>query len=183
MNGLFLDKKHVPYRDSKLTRILKPSLSGKGKVLLIANMSPTLSNMTESLSTLRFADRVKEMKAPEAGDNFDTKKDNEFLNILKVNEKLSAELRIACQAYGFAPQLTQLYNTLDDKQLKEKSKQIIAEYSKKALQEQEAEAERKRKLQEEVARVCNVYYSHCFRKWNYNCMSIGMARLIWLNKL
>jgi kinesin family protein C1 len=47
VNGLFMDKKHVPFRDSKLTRILKPSFVGRGKVLLIANLSPTVNSAQE----------------------------------------------------------------------------------------------------------------------------------------
>jgi hypothetical protein len=53
---------HVPFRDSKLTRILQNSLGGNCKTLLIANLSPAESNASESLSTLRFATRAKLIK-------------------------------------------------------------------------------------------------------------------------
>ncbi|KAL7315489.1 Kinesin-like protein kip2, variant 2 [Mucor circinelloides] len=48
---------HIPYRDSKLTRILQTALSGLAKVAVICTISP--SNMEESLNTLKFASRVK----------------------------------------------------------------------------------------------------------------------------
>ena len=50
---------HVPYRDSKLTRLLKGSLGGNHKTLMIACVSPSESNTTESINTLRYANRAK----------------------------------------------------------------------------------------------------------------------------
>ncbi|GMH33390.1 hypothetical protein BSKO_01224 [Bryopsis sp. KO-2023] len=55
-------EKHVPYRDSKLTFLLQDSLGGNSKTVMIANMSPTIKNMDESLSTLRFARGAKRIK-------------------------------------------------------------------------------------------------------------------------
>ncbi len=53
---------HVPYRDSKLTRILQESLGGNSRTLLIITCSPAESNASESLSTLRFGSRAKHIK-------------------------------------------------------------------------------------------------------------------------
>mmetsp|Transcript_26385 Transcript_26385/g.39152 ORF Transcript_26385/g.39152 Transcript_26385/m.39152 type:complete len:871 (+) Transcript_26385:98-2710(+) len=50
---------HVPYRDSKLTRILQDSLGGNSKTALIINCSPSSFNATETVSTLRFGTRAK----------------------------------------------------------------------------------------------------------------------------
>lgn len=46
---------HVPYRDSKLTRILKPALEGNSKVTIICNISPSSDSVEESMSTILFA--------------------------------------------------------------------------------------------------------------------------------
>jgi len=54
--------KHVPYRDSKLTRLLQDSLGGNVKTCMIANISPAATNYEETLSTLRYADRAKHIK-------------------------------------------------------------------------------------------------------------------------
>ena len=54
--------KHIPYRDSKLTRLLQDSLGGNTKTLMIAALSPSSDALEESLSTLRYADRAKSIK-------------------------------------------------------------------------------------------------------------------------
>ncbi|OLL25760.1 Kinesin heavy chain [Neolecta irregularis DAH-3] len=53
---------HVPYRDSKLTRILQESLGGNSRTTLIINCSPMSFNDQETLSTLRFGTRAKSIK-------------------------------------------------------------------------------------------------------------------------
>ncbi|KAJ1989687.1 hypothetical protein H4R33_001981 [Dimargaris cristalligena] len=68
---------HVPYRDSKLTRILQESLGGNSRTTLIINCSPSSYNDAETISTLRFGMRAKSIK-----------------NKAKVNQDLSpAELK------------------------------------------------------------------------------------------
>lgn len=70
------DKKatHVPYRDSKLTRVLQESLGGNAKTSLIVTCSPSNFNEQETISTLRFGQRAKMIK-----------------NVVKVNVQRSAE--------------------------------------------------------------------------------------------
>lgn len=70
------DKKytHVPYRDSKLTRMLQESLGGNAKTSLIVTCSPSIFNEQETMSTLRFGQRAKKIK-----------------NVVKVNHERSAE--------------------------------------------------------------------------------------------
>ena len=53
---------HVPYRDSKLTRILQESLGGNSRTTLIINCSPSSYNDAETVSTLRFGMRAKTIK-------------------------------------------------------------------------------------------------------------------------
>lgn len=53
---------HIPYRDSKLTRILQESLGGNSRTTLIVNCSPSSYNDAETLSTLRFGVRAKSIK-------------------------------------------------------------------------------------------------------------------------
>jgi len=53
---------HIPYRDSKLTRLLQDSLGGNTKTVMIANVSPASDNYDETLGTLRYASRAKNIK-------------------------------------------------------------------------------------------------------------------------
>ncbi|ETO30598.1 hypothetical protein RFI_06522, partial [Reticulomyxa filosa] len=52
-------RKHIHYRDSKLTFLLKDSLGGNSLTYMIANISPSTTNLLESLATLQFAGRAK----------------------------------------------------------------------------------------------------------------------------
>ena len=72
INSLVENKKHIPYRDSKLTRLLSDALGGNSKTMLIVTASPSKYNQDESLSTLRFGNRAKSIK-----------------NEAKVNQELS----------------------------------------------------------------------------------------------
>jgi kinesin family protein 2/24 len=62
IRALDQDKKHVPFRGSKLTMVLKDSFIGNCKTVMIGNVSPALPNCEYTLNTLRYADRVKELK-------------------------------------------------------------------------------------------------------------------------
>lgn len=53
---------HIPYRNSKLTRILQDSLGGNTKTIMIANLGPACYNQDETISTLRYANRAKNIK-------------------------------------------------------------------------------------------------------------------------
>lgn len=65
-----MDKKkdHTPFRGSKLTQVLKASFLGKNcKTVMIANISPASSNVEHTLNTLRYSDRVKELRRERSG--------------------------------------------------------------------------------------------------------------------
>lgn len=53
---------HVPYRDSKLTRLLQDSLGGNSRTLMIACISPTDRDFMETLNTLKYANRARNIK-------------------------------------------------------------------------------------------------------------------------
>jgi centromeric protein E len=61
LNSLFF-RSHIPYRDSKLTRILQNSLGGNGKTAIICAITPATEFYEETLSTLKFANRAKSVK-------------------------------------------------------------------------------------------------------------------------
>ena len=53
---------HVPFRNSKLTRMLQPSLSGNARISVICTINPEISAVGESTSTLQFAQRIKKVQ-------------------------------------------------------------------------------------------------------------------------
>ena len=66
IRALDQEKRHTPFRGSKLTLVLRDSFIGNCLTLMIANISPCLSCSEHTLNTLRYADRVKELRKPKA---------------------------------------------------------------------------------------------------------------------
>lgn len=62
INALVDRSAHIPYRESKLTRLLQDSLGGRTKTCIIATVSPAKSNLEETLSTLEYAFRAKDIR-------------------------------------------------------------------------------------------------------------------------
>lgn len=62
IRALDQDKKHTPFRGSILTQVLKDSFTGKCRTVMIANISSSSGDCEHTLNTLRYADRVKELK-------------------------------------------------------------------------------------------------------------------------
>lgn len=90
---------HIPYRESKLTRLLQDSLGGRTKTCIVATVSPTKSNMEETLSTLDYALRAKSIKnKPEV--NAHLTKAGLLKEYLGDIERLKAELHATREKNG-----------------------------------------------------------------------------------
>ena len=81
---------YIPFRDSKLTRILQNALGGNSKTFMICALSPSMENYEESLSTLRYAERAKKIKCHAVINKSNNKKG--ILNLQKENENLRNQL-------------------------------------------------------------------------------------------
>lgn len=80
--------KHIPYRDSKLTRILQDSLSGNSKTVLILTISTNCSQVQETVNTLRFGERTKKLKtAPKV--NKEMNEDSVRKSLIEAEKQLS----------------------------------------------------------------------------------------------
>ncbi|CAG8786720.1 15870_t:CDS:2 [Cetraspora pellucida] len=114
IRALDQDKRHTPFRQSKLTQVLKDSFVGNSRTCMIATISPNISNSEHTLNTLRYADRVKELKserdradrvaaglelaANELRELTDEQR-QEYYN--KAQEKMAAEGGDCYEAYGY----------------------------------------------------------------------------------
>lgn len=78
---------HIPYRNSKLTRLLQDSLGGNSKTVMCANISPADMNYVETISTLRYVGRAKNIQ------NFATVNDEPKTALLRQFQEQIAELK------------------------------------------------------------------------------------------
>ncbi|WVZ77217.1 hypothetical protein U9M48_025107 [Paspalum notatum var. saurae] len=75
---------HVPYRNSKLTQVLQTSLGGHAKTLMFVQVNPDVSSYTETLSTLKFAERVSGVELGGARTNKEGKDVKELMDQLSL---------------------------------------------------------------------------------------------------
>merc|ERR1712217_523843 len=83
-------KRHIPYRDSKLTRLLQDSLGGNSYTAIISNVSPARINAEETLSSLRFAERAKKIEN-KATVNRDPRNER-LMKLMRENKALQAKV-------------------------------------------------------------------------------------------
>ena len=67
INALAEGSKYIPYRNSKLTRLLKDSIGGNCRTVMISNVSPSSMTFEDTYNTLKYADRAKRIKVKGAG--------------------------------------------------------------------------------------------------------------------
>ena len=92
---------HMPFRDSKLTRLLQDSLGGNTKTTMVACISPADDNYDESLNTLRYADRAKQIKnKPKINED---PKDALLREYAEEIQKLKEQLKLMEQYKGGVP--------------------------------------------------------------------------------
>ena len=96
IRALDLEKRHKPFRGSKLTLVLRDSFIGNCLTLMIANISPCLSCSEHTLNTLRYADRVKELRKPrherDGENNKNNNGNNNIYNSIKNKKNKESDL-------------------------------------------------------------------------------------------
>ncbi|KAF9596555.1 hypothetical protein IFM89_012286 [Coptis chinensis] len=139
---------HVPYRDSKLTRILQPSLGGNANTAIICNITLAQIHADETKSSLQFASRALRVT--------NCARVNEILTdaaLLKRQKKEIEELRARLQgshAEHFGEEILNLRNTLLQSELERE--RIALELQ----EEKKAQALRERRLQEQAKKIENL---------------------------
>jgi len=168
--------KHIPYRDSKLTRLLQDSLGGNTKTLMVACISPADNNFDETLSTLRYANRAKNIKnKPKINEDPKDALLREYqdeITMLKqlltgkipmdpqMLAKFGLDASNVVQPSSTTPtqqlSATAIASTTNTQEIQEESDKIKKEYEKRFIEMQakiENEQISKQKLEEEVTKL------------------------------
>ncbi|KAK9807071.1 hypothetical protein WJX73_000118 [Symbiochloris irregularis] len=133
---------HIPYRDSKLTRLLRDSLGGRTKTCIIATIAPTVQCQEETLSTLDYAHRAKNIRnRPEVN-----QKISKTAHIKELNaemDKLKAELHATREKNG-------VYLPADQFESRETNSKMLQSQVEALEAEREASAEAARQAQAQL---------------------------------
>ena len=124
INSLTEGAKHIPYRDSKLTRVLQESLGGNSMTNLVITCSPNFLNQSETLSTLRFGQRAKLIKNKVVANTQQSVK--ELLIKLKKAEERIAALEKVIQNKGVDLNILDKKGGKTDKEYKCEQCKLIA---------------------------------------------------------
>uniref|UniRef100_A0A182PIW1 Kinesin motor domain-containing protein n=1 Tax=Anopheles epiroticus TaxID=199890 RepID=A0A182PIW1_9DIPT len=104
INKLADGLKHIPYRDSNLTRILKDSLGGNCQTVMIANISPSSLTYDDTYNTLKYASRAKKIRTTVRQNIVPSNVPKEFL-VKKVNEQAEEIERLKAKVADLEEQL------------------------------------------------------------------------------
>ncbi|VVD02560.1 unnamed protein product [Leptidea sinapis] len=161
---------HIPYRNSKLTRLLQDSLGGNSKTVMIATIGPADTNYVETISTLRYANRAKNIENKthvnsEPGDALLTRFQQEIDQLKKQLEETTIDVEEEFDAEELSEE-TDISLTDDEvdsldpeekkmrRKIKREEKEQLnkekAHQARKVLEEKKAELQRTKKQQEEL---------------------------------
>ncbi|KAK5642649.1 hypothetical protein RI129_008816 [Pyrocoelia pectoralis] len=101
INSLADGHRHVPYRDSKLTRLLKDSLGGNCQTIMIANISPSSHNYEDTYNTLKYAMRAKKIKSSMKKNVVNCESNlNHYIQLVDQLTKENGELKLKLSLSG-----------------------------------------------------------------------------------
>ncbi|EFJ29284.1 hypothetical protein SELMODRAFT_783, partial [Selaginella moellendorffii] len=164
---------HIPYRDSKLTRLLQDSLGGNTRTVMVANIGPADYNYEESVSTLRYANRAKSIKnKPRINEDPKDALLREFqaeiirfiglICVLKLMNSENCVNRLKAQLSGDAVNdLTKEICTLkNEKEMVEKNLRNLRQQAGCLRAEKERSDEEKQKLTEQLLKQLKDMQTH-----------------------
>ena len=128
IDALSQNRKYIPYKDSKLTRLLADSLGGNTKTVMFANISPASYNYDETLGTLRYASRAKLIKnAPVVNE------DPKDALLRKYEEEIKALKEKLANGGNLNDILEEVSEESDDddNEVEEENKEIVKKFMRK----------------------------------------------------
>ena len=150
--------KHIPYRDSNLTRILKDSLGGNCQTLMIANISPSSLTYEDTYNTLKYASRAKKIRTTVRANVVSTSMPKEFL-LKKCNENASEIEKLKAENEKLKERNKMMESQLTDQKSSTQSTNVGDNYDMKG-----------RDLTEWYERIDSAYNS--FKKSHEKCLSL-----------
>eukprot|EP00026_Physarum_polycephalum_P001361 Phypoly_transcript_01362.p1 GENE.Phypoly_transcript_01362~~Phypoly_transcript_01362.p1 ORF type:complete len:840 (+),score=175.37 Phypoly_transcript_01362:739-3258(+) len=142
---------HIPYRDSKLTRLLEDSLGGNCLTTMLAMVSPALESFFETLSTLKFANRAKAIKnKAKINEDLDQKAllQKYEMELKKLRRELAEKSRVVGDTRNWL-------KMQEDMQRAEHDKILILKELEDKSREFMREKEEKRKLEQRIQQMQN----------------------------
>ncbi|DAZ99423.1 TPA: hypothetical protein N0F65_004056 [Lagenidium giganteum] len=154
-------KVFIPYRNSKLTRVLQESLGGNSLCSMLATLSPANINFPETLSTLKYASRAKSIKV-------NAKKNEASSQISQLNEEIAALKKKLMEqtemTFGLDPKEKDEIVKKYEKQIQEMDRVRLQTWEDKARLSKQHEMERK-KLAKEKALADQRILEERTKKW------------------
>ncbi|KAL4460357.1 hypothetical protein ABPG74_000108 [Tetrahymena malaccensis] len=141
---------HIPYRDSKITRILEDSLGGNCKTTMLAMISPSTDAFNHSLSTLKFANRAKNIKNCPVVNQADDDTKALLLQYESELKKLKAQLENKRKSIFDKNQILTLQVQVN--QAEQDKEEALAAYEQK-IEELQKEKEEKKMLEEKIKSI------------------------------
>ncbi|GAV52142.1 hypothetical protein ZYGR_0AG01330 [Zygosaccharomyces rouxii] len=180
INALVEHSSHIPYRGSKLTRLLQDSLGGKTKTCIIATISPARISMDETVSTLEYATRAKSIKnTPQV--NQSLSKDSCIMEYIYEIERLRQELKASRQREGMYITQEQ-YDLYESNSLLVEEQKVVIQnmgeqikrFKEKYVEQTELSKEAHRQFQEsqkicDALRIQKKFILETFEKYHTTC--------------
>jgi len=138
---------HIPYRDSKLTRLLQPSLSGNAQMVLLCCISPMATHLEESHNTFKFATRAKRIKQKATINIADSDEDTLLQNYRKEIQELKAQLAEALE-HQRKLEREMLESQKQQQEQQQQQKKLEQEIQQQQQQQKEKHKSQKQRQQE-----------------------------------
>lgn len=149
---------HIPYRDSKLTRLLQDSLGGNTSTCFLVTVSPIVDSIDETISTLKFADRAKRVLVRVKKNAISATNDRLVVKLQREIQHLKDVLQLRKQGAGGLAEIQQrLWSlTMENQKLREMNQGLSAQEVERLIMENKNMKVELQKLYDQVANAGSI---------------------------